>query len=195
MAMLVDKGHEVFIKVMSLAEKLTGDDRRENEALNAIRSLRIKYITFDGNDEWHREFGKYRQKILDDFYDLSLNYNPDIVILPQTGDIHQDHKVVHEEGIRAFRNSTILGYDMPASNLNFDGRYFIPLNKVYIDMKYSALQCYLSVKDKPYMHKDYIYGLAKVRGTQCGSDYAEAFEAIRVIGGVSYALGTNGGQK
>ena len=34
---------------------------------------------------------------------------------------------------------------------------------------------------RPYFEREYIYSLAKVRGIQCGAQYAESFEIIRWI--------------
>lgn len=194
-SLAVEEGHSVIVKVMCLAEKVTGDNRRWDEGNNSLNYLGVKDVEYCFSPEWHREFNRYRQKILDMFISWNELHKPDMVVIPQSGDIHQDHKVVYEEGIRAFRESTLLGYDMPSCNFVCNGRYFVQLGKMHIDNKFRALQFYESVRNRPYMQEEYIYGLAKIRGVQCGCQYAEAFEAIRVIERSIRALGGNGGSE
>ena len=41
----------------------------------------------------------------------------DLVVLPNSTDVHQDHQVINREGIRAFKHSSILGYELVWNNL------------------------------------------------------------------------------
>ncbi len=55
------------------------------------------------------------------------------------------------------------------------------LNQRHLDAKWRALQLYESqlVKGRPYFQKDFIEGLARLRGVQVKAELAEAFEVIR----------------
>ena len=44
--------------------------------------------------------------------------------MPAYNDVHQDHKVIYEEGVRAFKNTSIFLYEMPWNNLNFKNQVF-----------------------------------------------------------------------
>mgnify|MGYP000436355541 CR=1 FL=1 len=119
-------------------------------------------------DYFHHVFSRQAEKI-------SLCY-----ALSST-DTHQDHQVIHSEGLRAFKNSTVLGYEMPWNNTVFTSNTFIKLGKENIEKKLDALKAYKSQENRKYLNREFIMGLAKVRGVQAATEYAEAFEAIRII--------------
>ena len=52
-----------------------------------------------------------------------------MVVLPSSNDIHQDHQVIHQEGIRAFKHSRILGYELVWNNLTFTSNYHTKLSQ------------------------------------------------------------------
>ena len=43
------------------------------------------------------------------------------------------------------------------------------------------LDAYKTQQERAFMCKDYVYDIARTRGLQSGCQYAESFEAIRVI--------------
>ena len=60
------------------------------------------------------------------------NIKPDLVIMPSLNDIHQDHATIAQEGLRAFKGNTILGYEIIWNNLKFDSTLFVDLDIKYI---------------------------------------------------------------
>ena len=101
------------------------------------------------------------------------------MFIPSLNDIHQDHSTVAMEGLRAYKNTSILCYEVPWNNLNFNTQCFISLEKRHIEKKIDALSCYKSQMQKPYASSDFIYSLAKTRGTQINEKYSEVFEVLR----------------
>lgn len=128
-----------------------------------------------------RNFNSYRQNILDDMIILNKAYNYDMVFMPSSKDIHQDHKVIYEEGLRAFKNTTILGYELPWNNVEFKATCFIDVSETDIQAKCNALSHYKSQTHRRYMDSNYIKSQALFRGVQINKLYAEMFEAIRII--------------
>ena len=128
-----------------------------------------------------RKLNYARQEILQQLVDLKKEYNPDIIFLPSSKDIHQDHVTVTQEGIRAFKHSTILGYELIWNNLTFNTDCFIKLEKSHVEKKIAALQEYKTQEGRDYMSGRFIESLAHTRGVQIGVDYAETFEVIRWI--------------
>jgi LmbE family N-acetylglucosaminyl deacetylase len=128
-----------------------------------------------------RQFPQFRQEILQKLIELRQLYKPDLVFVPSLNDIHQDHQVIANEGVRAFKKTPILGYEMPWNNLIFETRCFVKLNEGHIHKKIKALNCYDTQKHRPYLNEKFIWSLAITRGTQFESDYAEAFEVIRWV--------------
>lgn len=128
-----------------------------------------------------RELPQSRQKILEELLQLNANINPDLVLLPAASDIHQDHQVIHQEGMRAFKNVTFAGYELPWNNYSFRTNFFIRLSESELNKKVEALKSYQSQSHRNYIQEDFIRSLAKVRGVQCNSNYAEVFEMYRLI--------------
>lgn len=128
-----------------------------------------------------RDFPEHRQAILEELIKLKKRVQPDLVLLPNSLDIHQDHHTIYQEGLRAFKHTRMLGYELPWNNLNFTNNCHIRLEREHIQAKMDALQCYQSQNFRNYMDPEYFFGLAKTRGIQINSNYAEAFELIRWI--------------
>lgn len=128
-----------------------------------------------------REFPSYRQEILEDLIKIKKQLDPSIVFCPSVHDIHQDHRIIAEEAIRAFKDRTILGYEMPWNNLSVDTTCFVVLNGEDVKKKIAALNCYMSQNFRNYVNSEFISSLAQVRGTQIGVEFAEVFEVIRLV--------------
>jgi hypothetical protein len=96
--------------------------------------------------------------------------------------VHQDHQVIYAEGIRAFKNSTLLGYELPWNNTRFQPTYFEHIPLEGLDLKCKALAEYHSQQHQYYMNPDFIRSLSVVRGIQCKAAFAEAFEVYKMIG-------------
>lgn len=128
-----------------------------------------------------RDFPQHRQEILDELIDLNNKIKPDLVLLPSSYDTHQDHQVIYQEGLRAFKKISILGYELPWNNLTFSTDAFVTLKESHILKKIKALSCYKSQFGRIYMSGDFIKSLAITRGIQISTQYAETFEVIRFI--------------
>jgi len=126
-----------------------------------------------------RHFAHYRQEILEDLVQLNKDLQPDVVFMPSLNDLHQDHTTIAHEGLRAFKRTTILCYEMPWNNISFATNCFIPVTENEISAKLRALNCYDSQKGRSYASEEFIRSLAITRGTQIGCRYAEVFEVVR----------------
>ncbi|TET17242.1 MAG: PIG-L family deacetylase [Candidatus Cloacimonadota bacterium] len=128
-----------------------------------------------------RKFPEQRQEILDKMLELKDQLKPNVVFLPSPNDTHQDHLTVYEEGFRAFKDMTMFGYELPWNNLTFNTEAFILLSEKHIEKKVEAIGKYTSQKSRLYSKPDFIKGLARTRGVQIGTTYAEAFEMVRWV--------------
>jgi LmbE family N-acetylglucosaminyl deacetylase len=129
----------------------------------------------------HRRLNESRQDILEEMCELNRTISPDLVLLPSTDDLHQDHLTISNEGLRAFKMSNMWGYEMLWNNLMFDSRTFVILEERHIDKKVEALLQYTTQQFKPYFNPNFVKSLASVRGIQIGHAYAEVFQHIRGI--------------
>ena len=126
-----------------------------------------------------RRFSEHRQDILDDMIKIRDKFNPDIVFTHSSFDHNQDHRIIHQESIRAFKRCQILGYDMPWNM--FESYLICPsaIEEKHLNSKIEALNQYQSQQNKDYFSPEFIRGLAKVRGVQFKCGLAEAFEVIK----------------
>lgn len=156
-------------------------DALEVEVKNATGVLGIDPKNLILWDYDVRRFKETRQQILEDLVKLRNDIDPDLVFVPSPTDIHQDHQVISEEGLRAFKNTSILGYEMPWNNVSFNTRAFVKLEKRHVEKKVAALMCYKSQLHRSYVNENFVFSLATVRGVQVGAAYAEAFEVVRYV--------------
>ena len=184
-AKYVAEGHEVHYVAFSAAEKSVplgspiGILRQEVVEATAVLGIPKENLTV-----LHfgvRKFPARRQEVLDVLVRLNSQLEPDMVYQPSTADTHQDHDTVAAEGFRAFKRTSIFGYELPWNNLTFTTSAFVMVEEEFIEKKIQALACYKSQAERPYANPEFVRSLARVRGTQIGVQYAEAFEAIHVI--------------
>jgi N-acetylglucosamine malate deacetylase 1 len=128
-----------------------------------------------------RRFPELRQQILDRMIELSRQYNPDIVFLPSANDTHQDHQTIAAEGFRAFKRTTMLGYEVPWNNLDFRTSCFVAIDEEHLATKIRAVGMYQSQQHRTYASAEFVRSLALTRGVQIGARYAEAFEVVRWV--------------
>jgi LmbE family N-acetylglucosaminyl deacetylase len=128
-----------------------------------------------------RRFPEHRQEILERMVQLNAQFSPSIVFLPSSNDTHQDHAVIAQEGFRAFKKTTLLGYEVPWNNLDFRTSSFVRLSTRELELKVKSLHCYRSQEHRDYAANDHIRSLLRVRGVQIGTAYAECFEVFRWI--------------
>ena len=156
-------------------------DTLKKELIGAASILNIKKNNLIILDYPVRYFPENRQSILEKLITLRKDINPDLVFMPSLHDIHQDHLTIAQEGLRAFKHVSILGYEDPWNMLTFDTTCFVHLSEKEIKIKIKAIQQYKSQNDKLYTKEKFIKGLAHTRGVQIGLEYAEAFEVVRWI--------------
>lgn len=147
----------------------------------ATASLGIKSENVELLDYKVRNFASERQRILEDLVRIGKEYGPDLILTPCTLDIHQDHSTITTEAIRAFKNKTILGYELPWNNLQLPSDGIIVLEEEDVNNKIKAIAEYKSQEGRAYSSPDFIRSMAVTRGTRIREKYAEAFEVIRMI--------------
>lgn len=184
-ARLVEEGHTLYYLAFSTCEASVPEgfpaNALEIEVKLATQHLGILPERLIIKDYPVRCFDNYRQNILEDLVALKKQLTPDIVFMPCSSSIHQDHKVIYEEGLRAFKHTTCYGYDLPWDSNQFTTNGFFILEERHVQRKAEAVAMYKTQGFRAYTGKDFVYGLANVRGAQSGKQYAEAFEVLRSI--------------
>jgi len=182
-AKLVEEGKEVSYVAFSAdaVPEGFGRDTLEREVMEATGVLGLLSNQLMIYGFRTRNFPHHRQEILERMVSLYKNLRPDTVFAPSLNDMHQDHKIVAEEALRAFKMATILGYEEPWNNVVFGTTAFVVLEEHHIMRKLSALGCYKTQMTRPYLTGSSLRALAITRGNQIQKDFAEAFEVVRLI--------------
>ena len=183
---LIEQGTDVHIAVFSTAEESlppgSAPTRLRDEFLEAIRVLGVPEANARVFNYPVRHLSYHRQSVLEQLVALRKELQPDAVFVPSGSDFHQDHQVLHFESVRAFKDRTIWGYELPWNQVSFSAQAFVCLEKKHLDRKWLALQSYKSQLElyRQYFSWEFTESLARVRGTQISVEYAEAFEIVRL---------------
>jgi len=184
-SLLLENNAMVYYVAFSTAKESVRDglpsDILKTEVKNATRTLGIKEENLIIFDYQVRQLNFHRQEILEDLIMLRKKVSFDLVLVPSLNDIHQDHLTVAEEGLRAFKSTSVLGYELIWNNLTFNTTCFVKLEERHLLNKISALSKYESQAERNYFSPEFVKSLAKTRGVQIGAPYAEAFEVIRWV--------------
>jgi len=179
------------IKVLVLSQ-VTRDSAGNVQIQRDMEELHnaMKVLGICDDDLFVREipaqlFQRYHQEIREEFLKWKREFNPDIILCPGVGDIHQDHSVVLAEAERIFRERTILGFEIIRSSLHMIPQMRVEITEEQLARKIEAISCYKSQLDPAisaawYFSEDVIRSVARVRGAQVGVEYAEAF-AVKYI--------------
>lgn len=181
----IEQGDEVYYSAFSACQQSVlpqfPSDILITEVKAATKVLGLKpenLILFDYDV---RTFGYHRQEILDDLIRLRADIQPDLILMPDLEDIHQDHTTIATEGLRAFKFASILSYELPWNNLSFTTSSFVHLSEANVQSKVDALKEYKSQEHRPYSDENFVRSVARTRGVQIGTHYAEAFKVVRWI--------------
>lgn len=184
--LLEEKSNDICWAVFSICEDAVPEglspDTLEKEFTNVASKLGIRNYRIYRFP--NKNFPQYRQEILSQLDKVKREFKPDLVISPSLNDFHQDHKTIAKEAVRAFkRDASIIGYELPWNNLVFSPQLTVKLTEKQVQGKWEVLSIYKSqfTLQRNYFSKEFIFGWARMRGAQCDSEYAEAFEVVRWI--------------
>jgi LmbE family N-acetylglucosaminyl deacetylase len=151
--------------------RIAEEDRK---AVTLLGATEIIHHNFE-NKHLHRS----RQEILDAIYPYRKDPELDLVIAPYPGDIHQDHRTVAEEAVRAFGRdqTTLLQYPIIGTCKDFDPNLFIPLSREEADKKMEALSLYKTQFElrNGWFNLDNFRSQLRVDGVYTNTEFAEAF--------------------
>lgn len=129
-----------------------------------------------------RRFPHARQEILEYMISLNRTFHPDIVFVHTKADIHQDHGTITEEALRAFRGTTLLGYDVIRSSYGFFPNFLVEVSEEDVNKKVQALSEYRTYMEKYYFNEAITRATLIRNGALAERQYAEGFDILRIIG-------------
>lgn len=184
-AKMVERGATVTYIAFSTAEKSVpsgfASNILETEVRKATACLGVKEENLFIYKYEVRKFNYFRQEILELLVEHRNKKKYDLILLPSINDLHQDHSTIAKEGLRAFKNSSVLCYELSWNNIEFKNTAYEVLDNRHYEKKVEALNCYDSQKKKRYFSLECILAQLKYRGLQIDVDFAECFEVLRLI--------------
>ena len=199
--------NKIKIKVVFIAEgsscRFSTDDNinlvnKEIQLRNKFASQALLYLGVT-NSSFHNlkcgslncypiiEIGKIIEREISSF-------KPHTIFTHNEKDLNKDHKIVHQSTLQATRPGALnyvknlFSYEITSSsewnfNSAFNPNYFVHLTKVHLNKKVRAFSYYKTeVKKYPSARSlDSIKTLARYRGIQGGSEFAEAYKLIRSL--------------
>ncbi len=185
MARLVESGCEVRYVAFSIATRSLppgfAPDTLAREVREATAELGIPEPQLTVHDFEVRTFPERRQDLLELLIALWEEWRPDAVFQPSLHDVHQDHQVIASEGLRAFKRTTVLGYEIPWNNYDFAYQCYLALERRHVERKVAALERYASQAHRRYSNPEYIWNVARTHGINVNREYAEVFQVYRVV--------------
>ncbi|MGH3864463.1 PIG-L deacetylase family protein [Actinokineospora sp.] len=171
----------VRVDALVLSGGGTAREEEEHAALAAFcpgADVRLTVLKLpDGRLPAHWEEAK------DALVDLRGRTIPDLLLGPNRSDAHQDHRGLAELVPQVFRDHLVLGYEV----VKWDGDLgrpaaYQPMTAAVAETKIALLQRnYPSQRHRPWYDREVFLGLARIRGIECGSRYAEAFHVDKVV--------------
>jgi len=110
-------------------------------------------------------------------------FQPDLILTHRRDDAHQDHRALAELTWSIFRGPLILEYEIP----KWDGdlsqvNTYVPLSPATLDRKIALLHAHFgSQRGKDWFDAATFEGLARLRGVECRSRFAEGFVARKLV--------------
>ncbi len=166
---------------------LSGQGRRREEAeASATRYLAQHDSATIELKQFRDSFFPYQgAEIKEYFQGLAARLNPELIFTHRLEDRHQDHRLVAELTWNAFRQQTILEYEIP----KYEGdlghpTVYVPLSQALCEQKIAFLgEDYATQQEKSWFTESTFWALLRLRGmeTPGPAEYAEAFTCRKLM--------------
>ena len=169
---------------------ITLSDNQKNPDLKNVVDEHIRSMAVLGVPRENIIVGKFetsrfphaRQEILEYLIELDRIHHPEIVFVHTRADIHQDHNTTTEETLRAFRGTTVLGFDVIRSSYGFFPNFLVEVNENDVECKLRSLAEYRTYANKYYFDHAITRATLIRYGALAERPFAEGFDIIRIIG-------------
>ena len=107
----------------------------------------------------------------------------DLIVAPHADDAHQDHRLVAETVWQTFRHHLVVGYEIP----KYDGdlgrpNLFVDIDQATLQRKIDLLQTHFpSQHDRTWWGADTFTAIARLRGIEAATRFAEGFHCRKVV--------------
>lgn len=162
---------------------LTGTAERQQEARDVARAFLPPQHSIELHDLPEGRLPAVWAQVKEILENAARSGMPDVILAPFRGDAHQDHRTIGEIVPTVFRDQLYLGYEIPKwdGDLGRPSAYF-PLPAKIAQRKAELLsKCFPSQVRRDWWDDEVFLGLARLRGVECHSRYAEAFHCSKLM--------------
>lgn len=191
LALFTNRGHEVFILVLTRGEASGNPNVRVLECKKSARTLCADRLFFGNLVDTKISDGV---ETIMSIEKVLKRVEPDVVLAHSSKDGHQDHRNAGLASLSAARNvKRVFLYESPVALREFCPQVFVDVGSTF-DLKLEALKAYGSLTTKVYFKghnpdesrkfpyvSNAVEGLARFRGFQAGVALAEAFEVGKFL--------------
>ena len=183
-ALLADLVGQADVYCMTFSDNQKNPELKNlvQEHYNSMHVLGLRDDQIELGSYETRRFPDFRQDILQKMLELRKQHQPEIVFVNTPKDIHQDHQTLTEEATRAFRGTTVLGYDVLRSSYGFFPHFLAEVSEKAVETKIAALAEYKTYSNRYYFSPDIIRATAIRHGALAERSFAEGFDIIRIVG-------------
>ena len=174
---MTQEGNEVKYVILSWAEQGFNKEEIRNSLLElGIPESHQVLLNFQV-----RNFPYFTSDIRQEMINIREQFKPDLVLIHNSHDIHQDHQIASQEGFRVFREGNLWGYVLPWNLREFKFDMFYRLEKENIDTKLKALKLLNSQQHRFYYNPEKVKSQAITFGLFRRLDCAEVFEILSEV--------------
>jgi LmbE family N-acetylglucosaminyl deacetylase len=115
--------------------------------------------------------------------DVATTVRPDLIFAPRRDDAHQDHRLIAQLVPTVWRDSLVLGYEIPKWDGDF-GRvtHYVPVLTDDALQKVELLDsCFASERSRSWWSAETFLGVMRLRGMECRHRYAEGFVVDKAV--------------
>lgn len=171
--LMQSRGDKINYLAFSMCEdgqaQIVGEYQKATKAWDNAWNMRLP----------NRMLPDHVEEIRDRLEKLKRELKPQIIFCPTTADLHQDHATASLTCRQVFRFSTVLGYETYKSGTEFVPRVFYELEDADVEFKRRIVSIYKTQRQR--FDPEAIIALARYRGQNINSMWAEGFECIRMV--------------
>lgn len=171
-------GDRIRFLVLTKGGELSEQSRREQEAITAGKILGVEDIHFLGYEDTDVPYDGEIVKRINDHLNA---VDAERVYIHTQEDTHQDHRHAALASVAAARNiDEVLAFESPSTRSSFDPQYYNALTEDVLEQKIESIRAHESQCEKKYLEAEAMKGLARFRGRQANTRYAESYQVIRI---------------
>jgi len=176
-----EKGHKIYMLVLSKGDKGGNPDIRQKEQEDSARILGTEKLYFGNHVDTEIV---QSQKFITEIEDFLKEIKPGFIFVHYLDDTHQDHRNLSDLTISATRYiQNVLFYEGPTTQ-NFTPNVYVDITSA-LDKKVECLEAHVSQVSKTNIEGLSIIEAARstahFRGIQGRVNYAEAFNSLRLF--------------